>query len=218
MAAGYCLCHDCHQLNKIAPDHDEAQYDLLCSRCHASLHPRLSNSISRTWALLLTAMILFIPANIYPIMIVDTIAGKVESTIMEGIVVFIQSREYFVAIVIFIASIIVPAIKLVGLAIILYSIQKDSRTFRRHRSLMYRFIQFIGRWSMLDIFVVSIMVAIVNFGVVSQIYAGMGAVAFALVVIITMYAAITFDPRLIWDNGNYHGTVETKNNKRLEDV
>jgi len=172
----------------------------LCPRCGGQLEFRLHNSMVRTWALLITALIFFIPANTYPIMVVDGLTGTVASTIIEGIVLFIAAKEYFVALVIFVASVIVPAIKLVGMSIILISIHKKTDYFYTHRSLMFRFIQFIGRWSMLDIFVVAIMVTLVNFGVVSTIHAGPGATSFGIVVIMTMYAATTFDPRLIWDN------------------
>lgn len=217
--AGFWLCRDCHQINRITPKviANLDSHDVLCARCGAAIHPRVTDSISRTWALLLTAFVLFIPANLYPIMIVDSIAGQVASTIMEGIVLFIESGEYFVAFVIFTASIVVPAFKLVGLSVILYSIQTNSPFFRRHRSAMFRFIQFIGRWSMLDIFVVSIMVAIVQFGILSQIRAGFGATAFALVVIITMYAAQTFDPRLIWEGCPPPDTTHTNPNPDKEE-
>ncbi|MFK5983950.1 MAG: paraquat-inducible protein A [Pseudomonadota bacterium] len=195
--ANHVLCHECCLMiqNQAVDTHH-----YLCPRCGTQLEIRLKNSMMRTWALLITAMIVFIPANIYPIMIVDAITGQVASTIMEGIVLFIESKEYFVAFVIFVASIIVPSVKLVGMSLILVSIHGKSPYFLKHRSLMFRFIQFIGRWSMLDIFVVAIMVTLVNFGTLSSIHAGPGATWFAIVVIMTMYAAITFDPRLIWDD------------------
>ncbi len=194
--AGYILCHECCLMLKENLSNGSQH---LCPRCGSTLEKRLNNSLMRTWALVITALIFFIPANIYPIMVVDAVTGEVASTIMEGIVLFIKSKEYFVAIVIFIASIIVPSIKLVGMSVILISIHRKSQYFLKHRSLMFRFIQFIGRWSMLDIFVVAIMVTIVKFGMISSIHAGPGANAFAIVVVITMYAAATFDARLIWD-------------------
>jgi len=197
-SAGLVLCHDCHQLLDCHQVRDLP--DPLCPRCGATLSSRLHNSLIRTWALLLTAVILFIPANIYPIMVVDSFAGEIPSTIMKGIVIFFKNREYFVAFVIFVASIVVPAFKLVGLVVILLAIQRKNQFFYTHRSNMFRFIQFIGRWSMLDIFVIAIMVAMVDFGTISTIHAGPAATSFAAVVVITMYAAVTFDPRLIWDH------------------
>jgi len=195
--ANYTLCHECSYMVKSVK---LIEKHAMCPRCGTKLEFRLQNSMMRTWALLITAMIFFIPANIYPIMVVDALTGTVASTIMQGVVLFISAKEYFVALVIFVASIIVPAIKLVGMSIILYSIHKKTDYYYTHRSLMFRFIQFIGRWSMLDIFVVAIMVTLVNFGIVSTIHAGPGATSFGIVVILTMYAAVSFDPRLIWDN------------------
>jgi len=197
-SAGLVLCHECHKLHKCIDVKNMPNPQ--CPRCGATLVSRLHNSLVRTWALLLTATILFIPANVYPIMVVDSFAGEVPSTIMKGIVIFFKNQEYFVAFIIFVASIVVPAFKLVGMAVILRAIQKKSQFYYTHRSSMFRFIQFIGRWSMLDIFVIAIMVAMVDFGTISTIHAGPAATSFAAVVVITMYAAVTFDPRLIWDD------------------
>jgi paraquat-inducible protein A len=189
---GCLLCHDCHLIIK-------GKYKL-CPRCGAHLEVRLQNSFIRTLALLITATIIYIPANVYPIMVVDGINGEIASTIIWGIVLFFESKDYFVGAVIFIASILIPSTKLVGMFVILYSVKMKNKLFYKHRSLMFRFIQFIGRWSMLDIFVIAIMVSIVQFGTISSIHAGPGATSFGLVVVITMYAAITFDARLIWDS------------------
>lgn len=196
--AGLLLCHECHQL--LSCEQIKQQTLKQCPRCGAGLESRLHNSMVRTWALLIAAAILFIPANIYPIMVVDSFAGEIPSSIMKGIVIFFQSKDYFIAFIIFVASIVVPAFKLVGMAVILLAIQRKSQFFYQHRSLMFQFIQFIGRWSMLDIFVIAIMVAMVDFGAISTIHAGPAATSFAAVVVITMYAAVTFDPRLIWDD------------------
>ena len=105
-----------------------------------------------------------------------------------------------IAVVVFIASILVPTFKLVGIALLLYSVQRHQPMSARQRVLMYRFIEWIGRWSMLDIFVIAILVAVVNFGSLASIEPGYGAMAFSSVVVLTMLAALTFDPRLIWDN------------------
>jgi len=196
-SAGLVLCHECHNL--LSCSEVKKLSSPQCPRCGSLLESRLHNSLVRSWALLITACILFIPANIYPIMIVDSFAGEIPSTIMKGIVIFFNTREYFVAFIIFVASIVVPAFKLVGMAVILLAIHYKSRFFYSHRSNMFRFIQFIGRWSMLDIFVIAIMVAMVDFGTLSTIHAGPAATSFAAVVVITMYATVSFDPRLIWD-------------------
>lgn len=154
----------------------------------------------RTWALLITAAILYIPANVLPIMTVTSLGQGDPSTIMSGVIVLVQHGMIPIAAVVFIASILVPTFKLVGIALLLFSVQRHQPLSARQRIWMYRFIEFIGRWSMLDIFVIAILVAVVNFGRLASIEANLGAVAFASVVILTMLAAVTFDPRLIWDN------------------
>ncbi|MBK5537144.1 paraquat-inducible protein A [Pseudomonas sp. TH05] len=194
--AGILICTECHELNKQEPDADEQ----VCTRCGALVHPRRPNSIMRTWALLITAAILYIPANLLPIMTVSTLGQGEGDTIMSGVITLVQHGMFPIAAVVFIASILVPTFKLVGIALLLFSVQRHQPLSARQRIIMYRFIEFIGRWSMLDIFVIAILVAVVNFGRLASIEANLGAVAFASVVILTMLAAVTFDPRLIWDN------------------
>ncbi len=154
----------------------------------------------RTWALLLTSAILYIPANMLPIMTVSSLGKGDPDTIMSGVITLVQHGMFPIAAVVFVASILVPTFKLVGIGLLLFSVQRHQPMSARQRIIMYRFIEFIGRWSMLDIFVIAILVAIVNFGRIASVEANLGAVAFASVVILTMLAAITFDPRLIWDN------------------
>ena len=194
--AGILVCNECHELNRQEPDTDEQA----CTRCGALVHARRPNSIMRTWALLITAAILYIPANVLPIMTVTSLGQGDPSTIMSGVIVLVQHGMIPIAAVVFIASILVPTFKLVGIALLLFSVQRHQPLSAQQRILMYRFIEFIGRWSMLDIFVIAILVAVVNFGRLASIEANLGAVAFASVVILTMLAAVTFDPRLIWDN------------------
>ncbi|MCB2253171.1 paraquat-inducible protein A [Pseudomonas chlororaphis] len=194
--AGILICNECHELNRQEPDTDRQT----CTRCGSQVHARRPNSIMRTWALLITAAILYIPANMLPIMTVTSLGQGDPSTIMSGVIVLVQHGMIPIAAVVFIASILVPTFKLVGIALLLFSVQRHQPLSARQRILMYRFIEFIGRWSMLDIFVIAILVAVVNFGRLASIEANLGAVAFASVVILTMLAAVTFDPRLIWDN------------------
>lgn len=194
--AGLLICHECHQLNPRDSETDR-QY---CSRCGGLLHARRPNSLARTWALLLTAAILYIPANLLPIMTVNSLSRGQSDTIISGVVELVHLGMLPIAAVVFIASILVPTFKLVGIGLLLYSIQRHQPMSARQRILMFRFIEWIGRWSMLDIFVIAILVALVNFGSLASIEPGAGAVAFASVVILTMLAALTFDPRLIWDN------------------
>jgi paraquat-inducible protein A len=122
------------------------------------------------------------------------------ATIMGGVIELIQAGMLPIALVVFVASILVPTFKLSGIALLLFSIQRHQRLSPRQRIIMFRFIEWIGRWSMLDIFVIAILVALVSFGNLASVEAGSGAMAFAAVVVLTMLAALTFDPRLIWDN------------------
>ncbi|MBV2133365.1 paraquat-inducible protein A [Pseudomonas sp. MAP12] len=195
--AGILVCDECHQLNR--QRHDTPQR---CRRCGASLHARRPHSIVRTWALLLTAALLYIPANLLPIMTVNLFGQGSPATIMEGVLELIHADMLPIALVVFVASILVPTFKLVGIALLLYSVQRHQLLSPRQRIAMFRFIEWIGRWSMLDIFVIAILVALVSFGNLASIEAGAGAMAFAAVVVLTMLAALTFDPRLIWDNAD----------------
>ena len=194
--AGILVCNECHELNRQEPDSTSQT----CTRCGAIVHARRPNSIVRTWALLIAASILYIPANMLPIMTVSTLGQCSPDTIMSGVITLLKHGMVPIAAVVFIASILVPTFKLVGIGLLLYSVQRRQPLSARQRILMYRFIEFIGRWSMLDIFVIAILVAVVNFGRIASVEANLGAVAFATVVILTMLAALTFDPRLIWDN------------------
>ncbi len=191
---GIILCHVCHLQ---ASTHDE---NTPCPRCKTILHARKHQSITKTWLLLITATILYIPANILPIMTVNYLGMETPSTIMEGVITFINLGDWFVGGVVFTASILVPSMKLLGLFILLIYVQYGRLLPPKTCTIMFRLIEWIGRWSMLDIFVIAIMVALVNFGNLSTIEADWGALAFGSVVIITMFAAMSFDPRLIWDH------------------
>ena len=194
--AGILICVECHELNR----QDAGNDDQRCTRCGAKVYARRPDSLKRTWALLLTAALMYIPANVLPIMTVYSLGKGQADTIMSGVIELIHYDMVPIAIVVFVASILVPTFKLVGLALLLYSVQRHQPLSARQRGGMYRFIEWIGRWSMLDIFVITVLVALVNFGSLARIEAGFGAVAFCSVVVLTMLAAVTFDPRLIWDN------------------
>jgi len=170
-----------------------------CPRCGARLFRRKPESLTRTRALLLAAIILYLPANLLPITHTMSLTSRQSDTIISGVIYFMTTGSWFVAAVIFIASVLIPLLKLLILAFLLVSVQTGSQWRPLERSQLYRLTEAVGRWSMVDIFVVSIMVALVKLGAVAQIEAGPGAVYFAAVVIITMLAAMSFDPRLIWD-------------------
>ena len=191
-------CHDCGLLAPYTGPGGHAY----CQRCGASLHMRRPDSLNRTWALLITAIIFYIPANMLPMMITTTLGSAQGDTIMEGIIYFLHSGEWPIALVIFAASILVPLLKMVALVYLLVSVQRGSAKRPVARTKIYRMVEFVGRWSMLDIFVVTLMVALVQLGNLATIVADTGAIFFCGVVIITMLAAESFDPRLIWDKVN----------------
>ena len=195
--AGLSLCLDCHQVMRSAPKGAR----LHCQRCGAQVWVRRPHSLARSWALWFTALILYIPANLLPIMTVSSLGHGQPDTILSGVVTLVQLGMWPIALVVFVASIIVPSVKLLGIAMLLVSVQRQWDTSSHSRLSMYRFIEWIGRWSMLDIFVIALLVALVNLGHLATIEAGPGAVAFSGVVILTMFAALAFDPRLIGDRG-----------------
>ena len=163
------------------------------------MHGRHPDSIGRTWALLIAAAILYIPANLLPVMYTHSLFGVEDDTIMSGVVLFWTSGSKGLAIIIFIASMVVPMLKLATLALLAFTAQRRSRWRPVQRTRLYRMVEFIGRWSMLDIFVVTLTVALVRFDALAVITAGPGALAFGAVVVLTMLASMQFDPRLIWD-------------------
>jgi paraquat-inducible protein A len=170
-----------------------------CPRCGEALHSRVPDSVSRTWALVITAIILFIPANVYPVMTVIYLGKGAPDTIISGVIHLMEAGMYPIAALVFIASIAVPVMKLTGISILLLIVQRKWKVDRQQCTIMYRFIALIGRWSMLDLFMISILVTLVDLGAIATITAGFGATAFASVVVLTIFAANSFDSRLIWD-------------------
>lgn len=170
-----------------------------CIRCHEKLHQRLPHSLQRTWALLGASAIMYIPANVYPIMTTTSLGDSSPSTIVGGVVQLIQMGSWPIAAVIFIASVIVPVGKLMALIWLCLVARRSSALNAQSRTRLYRLTEFIGRWSMVDVFVVAILVALIRAGSLMSITPGPAALAFGAVVVLTMLAAMTFDPRLIWD-------------------
>jgi paraquat-inducible protein A len=163
------------------------------------LHLRKPHSIHRTWALVIAAIIFYFPANLLPITVTTYLGSAQRDTIVSGVLYFMHSGSWGIALIIFVASIVVPIAKLAILCGLLLSVQRQSHWRLKERSQLYRIIEIVGRWSMLDVFVVTVMVALVRLGYLSTIEAGPGVIYFAAVVVITMIAAMTFDPRLMWD-------------------
>jgi paraquat-inducible protein A len=170
-----------------------------CPRCDSRLHPRKPGSIQRTWALVLAAAALYVPANYFPVLTVVQLGAGAPSTILGGVEELIDSGMYPLAALVFFASIAVPMLKLIGLVIMLVATQTGRSGWLRDRTRLYHIVRWIGRWSMIDIFMESLLGALVQFGNVVTVEPGIGAVAFCGVVILTIFAAETFDPRLMWD-------------------
>ena len=204
-ARGLWSCHVCGLLSRIAAGAAERHH---CPRCRARLHARKPHSISRTWALVSASYLLYIPANTLPILESQSLSEFQSNTIASGVLLFWRDGSWFLAGLIFVASIMVPLTKLIALTVLLISVQRGERfqaPQRLQRTRLYRIVEFIGRWSMLDIYVVALSVALVQLESFASMQAGLGAVCFGAVVVLTMLAAQSFDPRLIWDGGRQHG-------------
>lgn len=198
------LCHCCGVLNTVNPERSDAKKTPKCSRCRSALHQRKSQSLERTLAFLIAAATLYIPANVLPMTVTESLLGNQQDTIMSGVIYFWQSGDYFVASVIFTASIFIPMLKLFILAILLIAVHLQSSKrlvfSPEHCATLYRIVEFVGRWSMIDVFVVALLAALIQIHSIATILAGPGAVAFGAVVVLTMFASLSFDPRIIWDN------------------
>ncbi|WP_245682232.1 paraquat-inducible protein A [Billgrantia gudaonensis] len=192
---GLTGCPTCGLINRLS-----SRGHGLCRRCGEPLHTRHPHSLQRTWALLAAAAVLYVPANVYPIMTTTSLGHASPSTIIGGVVELIQMGSWPVATVIFVASVIVPVGKLVALAWLCLVVSRSNELNAGARTRLYRLTEFIGRWSMVDVFVVAILVALIRAGTLMSITPGPAALAFGGVVVLTMLAAMTFDPRLIWDS------------------
>ncbi len=194
---GLASCDVCRQVVRLPPS--SAAYSR-CPRCGAKIHSRVAHSLARTWALLLASMILYIPANVYPVMKNTYLGAESNNTILSGVVLFLKEGDWLLALVIFTASILVPLLKMFSLLYLLTNVGKSPHAKRaKQQTMLYRVTELVGRWSMVDVFVIGILTALVQMGLVSTVEPGIGALAFGAVVVLTMLAAISFDPRLIWD-------------------
>jgi paraquat-inducible protein A len=187
----------CHACGLVCEDGEGAA--ARCPRCGAPLHRRRPGSIGRAWALLLAAVICYIPANLLPVMVTKLFGSGGGSTIMSGVIQFWRHGSYGIALVIFIASVFVPCMKFLVLAMLLATSQRHSRRAMRERARLYRIVELTGYWSMLDVLVVALVAALVKFQGLSDVEPGVGILFFGIAVILTMLSAMNFDPRLIWD-------------------
>ena len=190
-------CTTCKLVSRVRPTHTNGL--TLCPRCGAQMFRRKPNSLARTWALIIAAYILYIPANVYPIMTVISFGKGKPDTILSGVESLMASGMWPLAVLVFFASITVPLVKLLGLTLLLVSVQYRWQWRPRQRTILYRITEAVGRWSMIDIFMISILVALVRLEAIATIEPGTAATSFAAVVVLTMVASMSFDPRLIWD-------------------
>ena len=190
---GYIACDYCHTVWKAVPAHTR------CGRCNGRLHRRKPDSFNRSRAYLIAACILYLPANLLPVMITTSLFGEAQDTILSGIIYFWVSGSWILAVIVFIASFLIPLFKLATMMLLLIMAQRRSSWRLRQRAKLYRIVEIIGRWSMLDVFVVSLLAGLVQIKGFAVIYAGAGIAAFGGVVVLTMLASLSFDPRLTWD-------------------
>ena len=194
--AGLVSCETCQLVTRPA-ELAEAGY---CPRCGAALESRPHHSIQYTWALVIAAAICYIPANVLPVLTTNALGSTDSDTIMGGVVLLYTTGSWPLALIVLVASVMVPIGKLVALSYLLISVQRRSLGQSRERTRLYRLVELIGRWSMLDVFVDTFTVALVQLQPLMSVEPGPGVLFFAAVVVLTMIAAESFDPRLIWDS------------------
>ncbi|MGP1956929.1 MAG: membrane integrity-associated transporter subunit PqiA [Arsenophonus sp. NC-PE1-MAG3] len=173
-----------------------------CPRCHTKSYVRRPNSLQNTMALLLSSLILYIPANILPVMITNTLSTRLDSTIMSGVILLWSDGSYPISIIIFITSVMVPSLKIVALGWLCFNAKGYGNQDSMQMHFIYEIVEWVGRWSMIDVFVISILSSMIQMGRFMNISPAIGVILFAAVVILTMFAAMTFDPRLTWDRCN----------------
>ncbi len=195
--SGHVRCGSCERVCRMPPL--PIGTHARCPRCGTVLERRKADSLARTWALVIAACVFYVPANLFPVMVVTGPGGSQADTILSGVMAMFAVGWYVVGGLIFFASITVPVLKLLSLIGLLVSVQRRSRWRPRDRTVLYRIVEVVGRWSMLDMFVVSLTVALVQLGAVANVEPAVGASFFAAVVVLTILAAKSFDPRLIWD-------------------
>jgi paraquat-inducible protein A len=198
--AGLLSCEACQMLSRPA----NAAEPGFCPRCGEKLEVRHYASIQTTWALVIAAAVCYIPANALPVLNTTTLGESEGDTILSGVAFLYTSGSWPLALIVLVASVMIPLGKLAALIYLLLSVQRNSVTSSHERTRLYRMVEFIGRWSMLDVFVDAFTVALVQLSPLMSVAPGAGVLFFAAVVVLTMLAAEAFDPRLIWDATNPH--------------
>jgi paraquat-inducible protein A len=197
--AGLISCETCGLLSRPA----RADQPGHCPRCGAHLSWRREHSVQRTWALVIAAAICYVPANILPVLTTNTLVSSEPDTIMSGVIYLYTSGSWPLAIIVLVASVMIPLGKLIALSYLLIAVQRRSVVNSRERTRLYRIVELIGRWSMLDVFVDTFVVALVQLQPLMSVEPGPGVPFFMAVVVLTMLAAQSFDPRLLWDSGSH---------------
>lgn len=188
---GLASCHMCGKVSPVAEGH--------CPRCHSALHLRKPYSLQRTWSYLIAAIVFYFPANLLPMMNINGLGGNSSDTIMSGVINFWHKGDIIVAVIIFSASIMIPILKMIALIWLCLAAGGVTSASPKALSRLYHITELVGRWSMVDVFVVSVLVCLVQLGVISTVTPGPAILSFASVVVLTMFAAMSFDPRLLWD-------------------
>ena len=200
LSHGLVACSLCEALNDLAnADAAASSSKLRCGRCGTTITPRIPHSLQRSTAFLIAAVIAYIPANVYPIMTLRKLGEGEPATILGGIFHLAHAGMWSLAAIVFVASVLVPVMKLIGIAYLIASVQRPTSVPPFERTRLYRVVEAVGRWSMVDVFVISILVTLVRLGSIATIESGPAATAFCVVVVLTMISAMSFDPRLIWD-------------------
>ena len=203
MREGYVSCEACGLLSRPAGAGEPGE----CPRCGGELEFRRRNAIQRTWAFVIAAAICYLPANILPVMLTTTLTSEQPDTIISGVVYLYTSGSWYLALILLIASVMIPLAKLAALAYLLITVQRGSARNNRERARLYRVLEIIGRWSMVDVFVATFVVALIQLQPFMSVTPEPGVLFFSAVVILTIIASESFDPRLIWDSSQ--GKQET---------
>jgi paraquat-inducible protein A len=196
---GLISCHVCGLVCRDVGDDAGRDGEVVCPRCSSALHRRKPASYTRTWALLIAAFLMYIPANLLPIMRTASLNDIDDNTILSGVVELWVKGSPDLAVIVFTASIVVPMLKFLVMAVLLISSRLRSNWALPQRAKLFRLVELIGYWSMLDVFVVALLTALVRFNLLSLVAPLPGVIFFGLTVVLTMLASMSFDPRLIWD-------------------
>lgn len=193
---GLLPCSQCGLLCRAGANASDA---LACPRCGSALHARKPDSLTRTWAFLIAAVILYVPANTLTVMRTESVFGTDDHTILGGVVDLWKDGSWDLAAIVFIASIVVPILKMLALAVLALTAQRRSSWRRHQRARLYRMLDAVGHWSMLDVYVVALLVGLVRFRGIAEVLPGPGIAAFGAVVVLTLWSSMSLDPRLTWD-------------------